>query len=179
MAIAKYSGTSTPAPERAFFYVDGIPTKGAWLELEALDSWHTVREALASRIHISKFYDGDILVADIEGVVAERCYSSSHDAFDLDRFHEIWEESTRQNLDPDAVAAFIGWYGSWDCNAFESAYMGTYESPEAFAEQYLEDSGLLSEVPESLRYYIDVASFARDLFIDGYNFDDGFVFMNL
>ena len=75
MAIAKYSGTSTPAPERAFFYVDGIPTKGAWLELEALDSWHTVREALASRIHISKFYDGDILVADIEGVVAERCYS--------------------------------------------------------------------------------------------------------
>jgi len=179
MAIPEYSGTSTPAPERAFFYVDGIPTKGAWLELDALNSWHTVREALADRIHISKSYDGDIMVADIEGAVAERCYSSSLDAFDLPRFHEIREEITRQSLDAAAVAAFIGWYGAWDCNAFENAYMGAYDSQEAFAEQYLEDSGILSEIPDALRYYIDVASFARDLFIDGYHFEDGFVFLNL
>ena len=36
-----------------------------------------------------------------------------------------------------------------------------------YAEQYLEDSGLRAEVPESLRYYIDVDAFARDLVLGG------------
>lgn len=36
-----------------------------------------------------------------------------------------------------------------------------------YAEQYLEASGLLAEVPESLRYYIDVDAFARDLVLGG------------
>lgn len=36
-----------------------------------------------------------------------------------------------------------------------------------YAQQYLEDSGLLAEVPESLRYYFDVEAFARDLVLGG------------
>ena len=34
-----------------------------------------------------------------------------------------------------------------------------------YAEQYLEDSGLRTEVPEALRYYIDVDAFACDLVV--------------
>jgi antirestriction protein len=37
-----------------------------------------------------------------------------------------------------------------------------------FAEQYLDDSGILNEVPENLRYYFDVERFSRDLFIGDY-----------
>ncbi|EHL5833700.1 antirestriction protein ArdA [Salmonella enterica] len=40
----------------------------------------------------------------------------------------------------------------------------------------VEDSGMLSEVPESLRRYFDYEAFARDLFCDGYFMSDGFVF---
>lgn len=36
-----------------------------------------------------------------------------------------------------------------------------------YAEQYLEESGLLDEVPESMRYYIDTEAFARDLLLSG------------
>ena len=37
----------------------------------------------------------------------------------------------------------------------------------AYAEEYLDGSGLLSQVPDSLRYYIDTEAFARDLLIGG------------
>lgn len=36
-----------------------------------------------------------------------------------------------------------------------------------YAEEYIESTGLLAEVPESLRFYIDIDAFARDLRIGG------------
>jgi len=38
---------------------------------------------------------------------------------------------------------------------------------KTYAEDYLNDSGLLDEVPESLKYYIDVDAFARDMLLAG------------
>jgi hypothetical protein len=174
MAEAKYS--RAPARESAFFYVDGIPTKGAWLELDDVDSWDKVRCELSQQGFIDDGYGGDILVADIEGALARCCYSSSFDLFDLDRFIEVQEDITRNGFDSEAVAAFIGWYGSWSCDTFESAYMGRYDSETDYAEQYLEDTGTLDQIPETLRYYFDVERFARDLFIGDYYYDAGFVF---
>ena len=173
MANAEYSPAS--ARESAFFYVDGIPTKGAWLDLDWVNSWDDVRDRLSRQGITPRDYGGDILVADIEGALAKCCYSSSFDLFDLDQFISMQEEISRGGFDSDAVAAFVGWYGSWDGDAFESAYMGRYDSEEEYAQQYIDDTGLLDSVPENLRYYFDVKSFARDLFMD-YYFDDGYVF---
>ena len=36
-----------------------------------------------------------------------------------------------------------------------------------YAESYLEDSGLLNDIPENLRYYFDVEAFARDMLLSG------------
>lgn len=49
----------------------------------------------------------------------------------------------------------------------EENYQGTHDSLEAWAEQYLEDTGALSEVPESLRNYIDFEAWARDAELGG------------
>lgn len=38
---------------------------------------------------------------------------------------------------------------------------------EEYAESYLEDTGLLDQIPEPLQYYIDVEAFARDLVLGG------------
>ncbi len=38
---------------------------------------------------------------------------------------------------------------------------------EEYAESYLEDTGLLNEIPESLRYYFDTKAFARDMLLGG------------
>lgn len=36
-----------------------------------------------------------------------------------------------------------------------------------YAYSYLEDTGLLNEIPESLRYYFDTEAFARDMVLGG------------
>ena len=38
---------------------------------------------------------------------------------------------------------------------------------KTYAEDYLTDSGLLDEVPDSLKYYIDVDAYARDMLLSG------------
>jgi antirestriction protein len=59
------------------------------------------------------------------------------------------------------------------CRGFEDAYLGCFESLEAYAEQLLDDLGydetLESAVPEFLQAYVkvDVEGFARDLEMSG------------
>ena len=36
-----------------------------------------------------------------------------------------------------------------------------------YAESYIEDTGLLNEIPENLRYYFDIKTFARDMVLGG------------
>ena len=55
------------------------------------------------------------------------------------------------------------------------AFMGTADSEIDYAEQYLEEAGLLDTIPENLRYYFDYHAYARDLFVDRV-FHDGYVF---
>lgn len=38
---------------------------------------------------------------------------------------------------------------------------------EEYAQEYLDDTGLLNEIPENLRFYFDVKAFARDLVLGG------------
>ena len=59
---------------------------------------------------------------------------------------------------------------------FRDCYMGEYDSEEDFAEQFADDCGYLSQIPDNLRYYFDFEKFARDLFLDGFYFDAGHVF---
>jgi antirestriction protein len=49
----------------------------------------------------------------------------------------------------------------------ETHYQGGHDSLEAWAAQFLEDSGSLAEVPESLRGYIDFEAWARDAELGG------------
>ena len=88
--------------------------------------------------------------------------------------------------DPEMVAAFLSDRGETVTaenlpeliEQAEERYTG-YATVTEYAEGYLEDSGLLAEVPESLRYYIDTDSFARDLVLGGDVSEcDGYVFLN-
>ena len=60
-----------------------------------------------------------------------------------------------------------------DGQGFEEAFLGQYDSPTAFAEDHLDQSGILDELrnatPEPLRYYLDFdyAMLARDMQLGG------------
>lgn len=58
-------------------------------------------------------------------------------------------------------------------NEFKDSYVGEYEDEEAFAYQIVNE---MYDLPEFAKTYFDYKKFAGDLFIDGYCFDNGFVF---
>jgi len=49
----------------------------------------------------------------------------------------------------------------------EDCYQGAWDSLEAWAEELLDSTGELDQVPEHLRPYIDVEAYARDLELNG------------
>jgi hypothetical protein len=167
----------------AFFYVDGIPTKGKWIDLDLIDDTDEVLAELARGGFIpldedgEPQYGGDLLVADTEGELASAFYSSRSDTFDMGGFVEARDWCDSNGIDEDAVAAYIDQRGSWNQSDFQDAYCGEYDSEVAYAEE-LFDECYLHDVPESARSYIDYEKFARDLFICDYYFSNGYVFRN-
>lgn len=96
---------------------------------------------------------GLIPIDEFESVeyVAElaRCLDEHGEAF------AIWfENGLAGGMDPDM----------WE-REFQDAYLGVYESREDYAESLYQD--LYSQVPESLKNYIDWAAIVRDLELSG------------
>lgn len=50
---------------------------------------------------------------------------------------------------------------------FTESYQGAFETIEDWAEQFLEDTGALREVPDSLRPYVDLEKWAEDAEMNG------------
>ena len=77
-----------------------------------------------------------------------------------------------ENLDGHELecATYLAVYRGYDMDNLHDRiddvhlFEGTAED---YAEEYLESTGMLNEVPESLRYYIDTKAFARDLLLGG------------
>lgn len=66
---------------------------------------------------------------------------------------------------------------------FQASYQGYFggtsgDATVEYAYQYVEDTGMLSNVPSNLERYFDYEAFARDLFMDGYSEYDGHVFID-
>lgn len=88
---------------------------------------------------------------------------------------DLLDEIDRHNLDEVAVATFIEWEGSWDLERYQESYQGKYDSWDDFVESFVDEKGMLSKMPDSLRYYFDYKAFGRDLGHD-YYIEDGYVF---
>lgn len=165
---------------RAFWYINGEPTNGKWIDMDYIDSTDEVLEELAEDEIIPRNedgepeYGGDLLVADAEELA--KAFLSRHDTFDFDDFVEARDHCASNHVDEDAVVAYLSYAGSWSKSDFENSYQGEADSEVAFAEQLCDDLGYLNEMPEHLRSYFDYEAFARDLFISDYWLEDGHVF---
>lgn len=74
--------------------------------------------------------------------------------------------------------AYLDYYSTGTVEQFRDAYQGAYRTPLEFTESYVDDMGVLDEVPEGLRYYFDMEAYSRDQFDDGYTFSNGHVFLD-
>ena len=68
--------------------------------------------------------------------------------------HAIAKWETR-DLDPDYIEEVGG------------RYMGEDRDAESWAREYIHDSGMLDEMPETLRYYFDAGAWMRDACLEG------------
>lgn len=57
--------------------------------------------------------------------------------------------------------------GDGDIEEARDAFAGKYDSEEDWAAEYWEDSGMLSEVPDHIKNYIDFEAYARDCRLGG------------
>ena len=80
----------------------------------------------------------------------------------------------------DALTAYMSYLGidveDFLLSEFEDAYQGEYSSEQDYAEELLNETGMLDVMPENLRNYFDYEAFTHDLFTDGHTFTDGYVF---
>ena len=81
--------------------------------------------------------------------------------------------------DGRAKEAFMHLEDEWSEAKFQDTFHGEFDSWEDMAEELLESTGELSEIPERLRYYFDYAAYARDIRLNGEMQEhDGFFFWN-
>jgi antirestriction protein len=168
---------TTTATASAFFYIDGIPTKGTWIDLDESTTWEDIAAAIREKIPGAVI--DEILCADAEGLA--RNFLSRYDCFSLGEWQTWSEAAARSYLDPEIVAAYCENLGDWTEEAVSNAednYSGSFDSPEDFAYDLAEQTGMLESVPENLRYYFDFEKFARDLLMGDYFENDGHYFHN-
>lgn len=137
---------------------------GAWIELDGktADDIQTEIDAL-------------IAVSSVEG--AEEWAAFDWDGPGLDRFGEFPLLSdvvdfveAYESLDVDeqaAFEAFVNGTGEEDVERFRDAYLGEYDSIEHYAQEFIDDTGMLSDVPDHIVRYFDFAAFARDMTLGG------------
>ncbi|RLM11786.1 antirestriction protein [Gibbsiella quercinecans] len=144
---------------------------GKWLDLTDFegedDFWETCRELHAGE------EDPEFMFQDWEGIPSQFASEFSVNWEFVTAFRQAQDEGRA-----DAFVAWAGYLGECDYDAFDGAYYGEAESEEGFTHEYVNDHGLLNEVPESLRCYFDYEAYARDLFSSGFVLHDGFVFCN-
>jgi antirestriction protein len=94
----------------------------------------------------------------------------------LTEWPEIARVSALARLIAEHGDAFTVWYQTQDGHAFEvdeleekfqEQWQGEHDSESSFADQLLEDTGQLSELPEWARSYFDFERYARDLKLGG------------
>ena len=84
---------------------------------------------------------------------------------------EIWFNDF-ENLDGDDLirAIYMAEYLAIDISEILDRLdeVGLFHGrADQYAAEYIEDSGLLDDMPENLRYYFDVEAFARDMLLSG------------
>jgi antirestriction protein len=163
---------------QAFFYIDGIPTKGTWVDMDEVTTWEQVEAILLDLFPTAQI--DEILCSDIEGL-PRHFYASNCDAFSMTEWADFKESLDATHLDAEVIDAYLdnmGTYGGVDISDIEDAYHGEYDDFTDFAQHLMEESGDLEQIPASLRFYFDFEAYGRDLSYDFFE-SNGHFFRNL
>jgi antirestriction protein len=134
---------------------------GTWIELNDCNDADDIQAKIDEMLKASPESDAEEWA--IHDHELPSCFKGEH--FDLDELIAINECDM-----PDQIAGLMD-YGV--ANNVEDAikyhddnYTGEYKSDSDYAEEYLESTGALNDLPDIVKYHIDYKSLARDLMMD-------------
>jgi antirestriction protein len=143
--------------------------EGMWIDLTTFFDYDDFIE-FCYNLHADE-EDPELMFQDYENFPRE-LYSES--CFDEDEFDTIIKYANHS--DRDAVDAFISCFSVDELDNFEEYYVGYFDSEEDFARHIVDECYDLDKMLGSLSSYFDYSSFADDLFMCDYFFDNGYVF---
>ena len=155
-ATAPASGSSVAG----FFYIDGIPTKGVWVDLLPVRSWDDIKEAL--EVAFPNAVVDEILMADYEGSIIKPFYASNCDFFSMTEWADFAEDLEGCSLDIEVIEAYcsnFSYASDITIDKIEEAYWGQADSDRDFSENFAEESGLLSDASQTVRNYFNFQAF--------------------
>lgn len=159
---------------------------GVWIDfdtcLNADEVWEAIRAMLLNSPTTER-----------EGLPAEEWAIHDYEGFggieisEYESISALWEahELLSDLDDPEAFFDWLSYETTAEISevtesniaAFRDAYRGWYRSKEEFAEELIEEMGILSNADELLSRYFDYEAFARDLFMSEYYMtENGYVF---
>lgn len=145
---------------------------GAWLDLEAFDSYDEFLE-ICALLHDDED-DPEFMFQDYQGFPREWYDESGL----KESFDNIVEYCKLDENDREVFDAYYEWSGNADFAHFRDHYMGKFDTEEDFAEYIVSECYDLDNMMGDLSFYFDYERYARDLFMTDYAFCDGYVFSN-
>ena len=143
---------------------------GEWVKLPTTER---DLEAVYERIGINEEYEEMFITdyeTDIDGLTIGE-YDNIEELNELAETLEDLDEYEREIVEAmmsEGYSLEDALDGKDDCMIYYDCH-----DMEDVAEQYAEETGLLNDIPESLRYYFDFEAFGRDMSCEGH-----FVFTN-
>jgi antirestriction protein len=132
---------------------------GKWLDLEDYADKDNFLKACAE-LHKGE-HDPEFMFQDYEGI-PEGMISESH----VDE--ELWDWIGLDDDDRELLKVYksLGISDDATIENARDAFYGKYKDEEDFAYEYVESTGMLHDVPDSLKNYFDYEAFGRDLLMD-------------
>jgi antirestriction protein len=154
---------------------------GAWID--ASDDVDAMQEAVAEMLRASPFPNVTV-ISPVDGLPcpsAEEWAVHDYDGLPsslgeypglqaIADYFDILEIGEGRGLDSEVVAAVVSNFsGNLEeaKDAIEDHYCGAYDTLTAYAESYVEESGMLADVPDTIAQYFDFESFGRDMRLGG------------
>ena len=144
---------------------------GLWIDLSSFNSYDDFID-FCQAIHADE-EDPELMFQDYEAFPRKWYDESCFGQCCFEAVREYWDLCEKYS--PDAVDAFIDW-GCEELKHFEDCYVGEYDSEEDYAREIVDECYDLEKLMGHLANYFDYDAFARDLFINDYYYDNGYVF---
>ncbi len=144
---------------------------GMWVDLTACADYNEFME-VCHMLHADE-EDPELMFQDYENFPS--CWYSESD-IDEATFDKIKEYAELNSDDQEAYEEYLEYFNEQDINDFRDRYMGRWDSEEDFAEHVINECYNLDDMMGHLASYFDYERYARDLFIDDYEYCSHHVF---